>query len=93
MTRSQKAWFWLICFITFGFGVYALRGVLPPFVAGMVLAYFLDPLADMLERRKWSRTLATATITISFVLLAVLAFLIVVPVLNVQISTFATRLP
>ena len=30
--------------------LYLLRGILLPFVAGMAVAYFLDPLADRLER-------------------------------------------
>ena len=42
--------------------VVLLREVLLPFVAGMVLAYLLDPLATRLERLGMNRLIATLTI-------------------------------
>ena len=41
-----------------------LGDVILPFVLGGAVAYFLDPVADRLERMGFSRAAATATITI-----------------------------
>ncbi len=43
----------LVVFVIF---LLAFRTILLPFVAGMALAYFLDPVADWLERRGLSRS-------------------------------------
>jgi predicted PurR-regulated permease PerM len=93
MTSGQRLRFWLIGAVTFVVLLFLLRGVLLPFVAGMAIAYFLDPLADRLEALGLSRTSATAVITaIFFLLLAALLFLLV-PVVEQQVVTFAQRLP
>ncbi|TJW58228.1 MAG: AI-2E family transporter, partial [Mesorhizobium sp.] len=42
--------FWLISAIVLAIFLYVFSGILLPFVAGMVLAYFLDPVADRLQR-------------------------------------------
>ncbi|MEQ6247347.1 AI-2E family transporter [Sulfitobacter sp. HNIBRBA3233] len=55
--------------------------VLLPFVLGSAVAYFLDPVADRLERLGLSRALATAVITIIAVVIFVLMALLVVPTL------------
>ena len=47
--RSQIR-FWLIAAALFILFIYVFSGILLPFVAGMVLAYFLDPVADRLEK-------------------------------------------
>ena len=46
--RGQLA-FWLIGFALFLLALYLLRGILLPFVAGMAVAYMLDPICDWLE--------------------------------------------
>ena len=73
--------------------LYVFSDILLPFVAGMVLAYFLDPVADRLERLGLSRVMATVVILVAFVVILVLAFVILVPVLASQMSGFAAKLP
>ena len=41
-----------------------------PFVAGMALAYFLDPVADRLQRLGLSRAAATLLILIAFIVIS-----------------------
>lgn len=67
--------------------------ILLPFVAGMAVAYFLDPLADWLERRGLSRTLAALLITIGFFVAAIAAFTLLIPVVVSQLDSFISRLP
>ena len=58
--------------------------VLLPFVLGSAIAYFLDPVADRLERLGLSRALATATITVVAILVFIIMALLVVPTLVSQ---------
>jgi len=65
--------------------LWALGDVLLPFVIGGAIAYFLDPVADRLERLGLSRMAATAIITVVGVLGFVLMILMVVPALITQL--------
>ena len=47
--------------------------MLLPFIAGMAVAYALDPVADWFERRGFSRMAASLIILVIFVLLLVLS--------------------
>ncbi len=58
--------------------------VLLPFVLGGAIAYFLDPIADRLERLGMSRVAATALITVGALLIFVLLALLVIPTLVEQ---------
>jgi predicted PurR-regulated permease PerM len=73
--------------------VVLLRDVLLPFVAGMVLAYLLDPVADRIERLGMNRLLATLVIIVFVV--AALAILIgfTVPVIIREPSRFIEDFP
>jgi predicted PurR-regulated permease PerM len=70
-----------------------LSGILLPFVAGLALAYFLDPVADALERLGLPRLAATLTILLLSILALVLVLLLILPVLGDQIVKFAADLP
>ena len=59
--------FWLIVAALLALFIYVFSEILLPFVAGMVLAYFLDPVADRLERAGLSRVWATIFILFAFV--------------------------
>ena len=51
--------FWVMATAILGIFIYLFSEILLPFVAGMVLAYFLDPVADKLQRAGLSRAAAT----------------------------------
>ena len=63
--------------------------ILLPFVVGMTLAYFLDPVADRLERLGLSPDDGDAGHSVSFIVIFVLALMIVVPILVSQLADFA----
>ncbi|WP_143320671.1 AI-2E family transporter, partial [Cellulomonas iranensis] len=67
--------------------------VLLPFVAGMALAYFLDPVADRLERLGLSRLAATIVILLVFLMILVVGLMIIIPVLATQLADFISKLP
>ncbi|WP_217576590.1 AI-2E family transporter [Mesorhizobium sp. GbtcB19] len=89
----RQIFFWLATAVLLALFLYVFSGILLPFVAGMVLAYFLDPVADWLQRLGLSRLMATVVILIAFIVVVVLAFVILVPVLATQMADFARKLP
>lgn len=95
MTRDddRRVWFWLGGLLALGFLVWALRAMLAPFLAGMAVAYFLDPLADRLEARGLSRSLSVSIILGGFFLVVGLLVAVLVPPLQVQIVDLAARTP
>ncbi|MBZ9867745.1 AI-2E family transporter [Mesorhizobium sp. CA15] len=89
----RQVFFWLATAVLLALFLYIFSGILLPFVAGMVLAYFLDPVADWLQRLGLSRLMATVVILIAFIVVVVLALVILVPVLATQMADFARKLP
>ena len=85
--------FWLITAALLVLFIYMFSEIFLPFVAGMVLAYFLDPVADRLERTGLSRTAATFLILIAFVVSLTIAMIILIPVLASQLAGFLGKLP
>ncbi|MBM1815277.1 AI-2E family transporter [Pseudosulfitobacter pseudonitzschiae] len=83
--------YWGVAAVIFFVLLWALGNVLVPFLLGGAIAYFLDPVADKLERLGASRVLATAIITLVALLLFVLMALLVVPTLiNQSVQLFNT---
>ncbi len=85
--------YWGLASAVFGLVLWYLGDVLLPFVLGGAIAYFLDPVADRLERLGLSRALATALITLGGVLLFVLAALWVVPAMINQTASLVNVAP
>lgn len=74
--------------------LYVLRSVLLPFVVGIVVAYFLDPMVNRLVKSvKVSRTTATVMILGAFLLILLPVVLILGSMAFSQISDFLSHLP
>jgi predicted PurR-regulated permease PerM len=93
VTLRRQLAYWLAAFFVTALLLYLLRGILLPFVAGIAVAYFLDPAADRLEAWRVPRGLAAAIVLVVFFLLVVVAALLTVPVLEAQIFGLAQHLP
>lgn len=89
----RQIFFWLAMFTFFVAFMWVFADILLPFIAGMVLAYFLDPVADKLESKGVSRMWATVLILIAFIVVFVIFLMILLPVLATQIAGFLDRLP
>ncbi|MDZ7875893.1 MAG: AI-2E family transporter [Rhizobium sp.] len=89
----RQVFFWLVTLAIFVVFLMLFSSVLLPFIAGMALAYFLDPVADRLERIGLSRLMATVVILVSFVVVFVLSLMIIIPVLASQLNEFIQRVP
>ena len=93
---SPRAWlvvYWAIALGLILTLLHSVSAILLPFVVGFAIAYVLDPVADQFERLKCSRGLATTIALTLFFLAILLVFLLLVPVLQGQVSDFIRRLP
>jgi predicted PurR-regulated permease PerM len=93
MTLQKQVTIWAISLGVLVFFLWVFGDILLPFIAGLVLAYFLDPVADALERLGMPRLVATLTILVCALLVLVLALVIIAPVLADQVGKFASDLP
>ena len=93
MTARQQAAAWLVGFAVFIALLVVLGDALLPFVAGMAIAYFLDPACDRLEAMGCSRTVATSLITFVFFALLVAVLMLLIPLVSAQLIHFADRIP
>ena len=94
MTAVQRnTWFWVAGFLLFFLGLWLLSAILLPFVAGIAIAYFLDPLVNRLAQLRMPRGLAAFVVLTLFLTLLVLVIMLVVPILEAQVLDLAARLP
>lgn len=89
----RQLMFWLAALIVFIFFLMMFRTILLPFIVGMALAYFLDPVADRLERLGLSRMWATVVILVTFIVVFVLSLMIIIPILASQLNEFIQHIP
>src|SRR5258708_18058799 len=90
MTERVQAtrWrFWVAAAVVFVLILWLLNDILLPFVVGMAVAYFLDPIVARLQRLGLSRTWATTTVTILAVLLAIGVAMAILPPLFSEVET------
>ncbi|QIG50722.1 AI-2E family transporter [Nordella sp. HKS 07] len=93
MTLRRQVTFWAVALAVVILALWLLGDIMLPFIAGLVLAYFLDPVADALERLGMPRLAATLFILISSIVVIVVLLLLLLPVLGDQIARFSSNLP
>jgi predicted PurR-regulated permease PerM len=93
LTVRQQASYWGIAAAILFALLWGLGNVILPFLVGGALAYFLDPVADRLERMGLSRVVATATISALALLIFVLLALLIVPMLVRQLVQLVNAAP
>ena len=89
----QQLLYWGIAAAVFLLLLWALGNVMLPFLVGGAIAYFLDPIADRLERAGLSRVGATVTISLVALLIAVLLILAIIPTLIQQLTDLINAAP
>lgn len=85
--------YWGLAAAVFLLTLWVLGDVMLPFVIGGAIAYFLDPLADRLQRAGLNRVAATTIISILMLLIVVLLFLAVIPTLINQLTALIDSAP
>ena len=92
MSDTQK-WQLLALTVLLGFLLWLLAPVLTPFALSALLAYLGDPLVDRLDRWRLSRTAAVVVVFALMALALVGVVLLLVPMLERQITAFVEDLP
>jgi predicted PurR-regulated permease PerM len=93
MTLQRQAGIWFFALLALITVLWLLQEILLPFIAGFVLAYFLDPVADRLEKLGLPRLAATLVILLVALAVVIVAVLLIVPVLGDQFVRLANDLP
>ncbi|MEM6620746.1 MAG: AI-2E family transporter [Pseudomonadota bacterium] len=93
MTVREQVQYWSIAFVGLILALWFLSDALLPFVLGAAIAYLTDPLADFLEAKGLSRVLATVLITVVSLTIAVVAILLIIPVLVDQVRQAVADAP
>ncbi|CAK0773783.1 AI-2E family transporter [uncultured Gammaproteobacteria bacterium] len=92
-SHRRRVRFWLGLGVAALATLWLLSAVLLPFVAAMIIAYFLDPVVDRLQRTALTRGAAAALVLLSFLLLLVVGLVLLVPLVGTQVDQFVRALP
>lgn len=93
MTIERNVVFWILAAILFGFAIQLLAPVLLPFVVGLTLAYFFNPLVDTLAAAKIPRWVSATLILLVSIVVLILAAVFVLPIVAQQMAGFIDALP
>jgi len=93
LTPTYQLRYWGIAAVVFFLVIWLLGDVLLPFIVGGAIAYFLDPIADRLERLGLSRAAATSAISLVALMLVILLVLAVIPTLVGQLTALVNSAP
>jgi predicted PurR-regulated permease PerM len=93
MNSARPIAFWITMLAAVIAAVVLLREILLPFVAGMVIAYLLDPLATRLERMGMNRLVATLVIVAIFIVGFGALLVITTPIIVRELAYFIENLP
>ena len=93
VSAQKQALFWLVAAVLFIAVLSLFKEILLPFITGLAIAYFLDPLVDYLERRGVSRALGATIILGGFMVVVVAGLWVLMPILQAQLVGLVTGLP
>ena len=93
MVEKKQTIFWIVITCILFLAIYTLSSVLMPFVAGMILAYLLDPLVDRVEKIGIRRSLSTFFVLTIFFVCSAGSSLLLLPVILNQLSNLTSFLP
>ncbi len=93
MTARRQMLFWALGAAVALALLALLKGILLPFVAGMAVAYFLDPAVDRVERLGLVRWLATSVITLGFFVVGAAIVVLLFPLVQTQVALLIENMP
>ncbi len=93
MSLERQLLLWGLALVALLALLYSLSSILTPFVAGTVLGYLLDPVADRLQAAGLSRLGAAVLLLGVFILVVGMAGLLLFPLLTRQFAGFVASLP
>ncbi len=83
---GARIWLWVVIVLIAALFLYAVRSILFPFVAGILIAALLEPAIQKLRARGFSRGLAVGTVTVAFFVLVTAVIVYLAPRAAYQVS-------
>jgi predicted PurR-regulated permease PerM len=83
----------LLLYVVFRFVLRPLAVVFPPLIIATVVAYVLNPLVGLLERRGMRRGLAVALVFITFLGIVSTLLSLLIPVVSAQLTSLLDQIP
>src|SRR3984893_9131270 len=93
MNAARPSVLWLATLAVVVAVVVLLRDILLPFVAGIALAYLLDPVVERIERLGVNRTVAALGIVGLFIIGVGAVMVLVAPLLGTEVADFIEKVP
>jgi predicted PurR-regulated permease PerM len=93
MSFERQVAFWIVALAVFIAVLWLLSDVLLPFVAGMALAYLLDPIARRAERLGIGRGISALIVVTLVIIVIVVAVMAAAPIVGDQFVAFVDDLP
>ncbi len=94
MQKTQRNFLlWMLIFSSVFYFLYLIKGILLPFVLGILIAYFFNPLCSWLEKKKLPRAASAACIILSFFVLCGIILTALIPILYEQTMSLIELLP
>ncbi len=93
ISLTKQMVFWAGAFLVLALLLWLLNEVLLPFIAGMVLAYLLDPSVRKLQKLGLNRALASVVVVMMMIVLVAAGLILLIPALGDQIAGFMEKLP
>jgi predicted PurR-regulated permease PerM len=92
-TNNHALRFWLLILAATAAALWLFRPVLLPFLAGLAIAYFLEPAVTALEKRNVRRWMGALIVLSGFLFVVVSIILLIWPVVNHQLGALINSLP
>lgn len=89
----RNSWWGVLFLVVIGGLIYLLDAVLMPFIAGMILAYLADPLANRFQRWGMNRPFAVSSVFLVLLFVLVVSLLILIPLLVQQLKQLGEAIP
>ena len=89
----RNSWWGVLFLVVIGGLIYLLDAALMPFIAGMILAYLADPLANRFQRWGMNRPFAVSSVFLVLLVVLVASLLILIPLLVQQLKQLGEAIP
>jgi len=90
--RAQLLW-WGIAVAIFLLAISIFVKALPPFLAGLILAYLFNPIVDRMENWGLGRKMATAIVALMILLIGSAIIIVIIPLLSQQLLALISVFP
>jgi predicted PurR-regulated permease PerM len=93
LKSKNHGWLWILLLIGLIYVLYLLHGILMPFIAGLLVAYLLNPLVHRLEKYHLQRTVSTSLLIFAFFIGLGSSVFVAIPFLKRELLKLAHRIP